>query len=79
MDGEREALLRIPSKGERVELRRGGIRKAGTVWYADQLQVLVKWDDGQSSSLRRDSAHLRTLVDEKSSLAAEKRSRTRGG
>jgi hypothetical protein len=24
----------------------------GTVWYADQLQILVKWDDGSSSSLR---------------------------
>jgi hypothetical protein len=24
----------------------------GIVFYADQLQVLVKWDDGRSQSLR---------------------------
>jgi hypothetical protein len=41
----------IPSKGDRVEETRHGIRRFGTVWYADQLQVLVKWDDGSSSSL----------------------------
>jgi hypothetical protein len=41
----------IPSKGDRVEETRQGIRRLGTVWYADQLQVLVKWDDGSSSSL----------------------------
>jgi hypothetical protein len=42
----------IPRKGERVEQTRGGVRRCGTVWYADGLQVLVKWDDGSSSSLR---------------------------
>jgi hypothetical protein len=42
----------IPSKGERLELRRLGVILRGTVLYADQVQVLVKWDDGQSSSLR---------------------------
>jgi hypothetical protein len=43
---------RIPHKGDRVEQRRLGVSRIGVVWYADQLQVLVKWDDGGSSSLR---------------------------
>ena len=44
----------IPSKGERIELiqARMGVRVRGTVFYADQLQILVKWDDGRSESLR---------------------------
>ena len=42
----------MPSKGERLELRRLGLILRGTVLYADQVQVLVKWDNGRSSSLR---------------------------
>jgi hypothetical protein len=42
----------IPTKGDRIEQTALGIRRAGVVWYADQLQVLVKWDNGRSSSLR---------------------------
>ena len=42
----------IPSKGESLELRKLGLILRGTVMYADQLQVLVKWDNGRSSSLR---------------------------
>ncbi|MGZ4409774.1 MAG: hypothetical protein ACXVY6_13485 [Gaiellaceae bacterium] len=44
----------IPSKGDRIELRRTqtGIRLRGTVFYSDQLQILVKWDNGRSQSLR---------------------------
>ena len=42
----------IPSKGERMELRKPGLILRGTVMYADQVQVLVKWDNGRSSSLR---------------------------
>ena len=64
-------MLGIPSKGDRVEMRHCGIRRAGTVWYADQLQVLVKWDDGGSSSLRRGSTQLRNPVAERPSRAAE--------
>jgi hypothetical protein len=42
----------IPSIGDQVEQTRAGVMRIGRVWYADQLQVLVKWDDGKSSSLR---------------------------
>ena len=42
----------IPSKGDRLELRKLGLILRGTVLYADQVQVLVKWDNGRSSSLR---------------------------
>ena len=45
---------RIPSKGDRIEASppRMGVFRRGTVFYADQLQILVKWDDGRSESLR---------------------------
>jgi hypothetical protein len=44
----------IPSKGDRIELLRTrmGIRLIGTVYYSDQLQILVKWDNGSSQNLR---------------------------
>jgi hypothetical protein len=44
----------IPSKGDRIELLRTrmGVRLLGTVYYSDQLQILVKWDNGLSQSLR---------------------------
>jgi hypothetical protein len=53
-DTSRTLRRRLPSKGERIELLRPrlGIRVRGTVFYADQLQILVKWDDGRSESLR---------------------------
>jgi hypothetical protein len=44
----------IPSKGDRIQLLRTrmGVRLIGTVYYSDQLQILVKWDNGSSQSLR---------------------------
>lgn len=44
----------IPSKGDRIELLRTqtGVRLRGTVFYSDHLQILVKWDNGRSQSLR---------------------------
>jgi hypothetical protein len=56
----------IPDKGDQVEQRRMGVSRVGVVWYADQLQVLVKWQDGKSSSLRigRDQFSIRTAADE---------------
>jgi hypothetical protein len=46
--GERWAT---PPIGARVVSRRSGIERSGTVQYSDPLQVLVKWDDGASSSM----------------------------
>jgi hypothetical protein len=44
----------VPHKGDRVERLHPttGIRTQGTVQYVDDLQILVKWDDGRSGSLR---------------------------
>jgi hypothetical protein len=44
----------IPSKGNRIELLAPhlGVRRRGTVFYSDHIQILVKWDDGRSQSLR---------------------------
>ena len=45
----------IPTgKGQRIELLREqiGVRLRGTVFYCDHLQILVKWDNGHSQSLR---------------------------
>ena len=41
-------------RGDRIELRRPatGVRIRGTVHYSDQLQILVKWDDGRSQSVK---------------------------
>ena len=43
-----------PTKGDRIELLqpRMGVPARGTVFYVDELQILVKWDDGRSESLR---------------------------
>jgi hypothetical protein len=45
---------RFVKKGDRIELLqpqpRAGVR--GTVFHVDQVQILVKWDDGRSGSLR---------------------------
>ena len=53
----------VPSKGERIELakRTTGVRARGTVFYADQLQILVKLDDGHSQSLRTDREAYRII------------------
>jgi hypothetical protein len=60
---------KIPSRGDQVEQRQNGIRRIGYVWYSDQLQVLVKWQDGKSSSLRigRDQFSIRRAADEDAS------------
>lgn len=44
--------VQIPSKGDQIERRLTGVSRRGHVWYSDQIQVLVKWEDGKSSSLR---------------------------
>jgi hypothetical protein len=50
-----------PPIGARVAARRSGVERSGTVQYSDQLQVLVKWDDGSSSSLPSRIARLQLL------------------
>lgn len=52
---------KVPNIGDRVERRRAGIAQYGTVHYADELQMLVKWDDGSSSSLRIGQNRIRIL------------------
>ena len=53
--------LHIPSRGDRVAQMRCGVQRIGTVWYSDQIQVLVRWDEGTSSSLRLESDELYVL------------------
>ena len=54
-----------PTKGDRIELLqpRMGVPVRGTVFYVDELQMLVKWDDGRSGSLRRDTSDGFRLVE----------------
>jgi len=42
----------VPCIGDRIEFVRAGVAVRGRVFYADHLQVLVKFDDGRSASLR---------------------------
>jgi hypothetical protein len=53
-------------KGDRIELILPGRGEPvrGTVYYVDQLQTLVKWDDGRSESLRSDSGDRLRIVDD---------------
>jgi len=54
---------RTPQKGDRIERLqpRTGIQVLGTVFHVDQVQILVKWDDGRSGSLRPGVDHFRIL------------------
>jgi hypothetical protein len=51
---ERRKRETLPNRGDRIELAEGrfGLVLRGTVQYVDQVQVLVKLDDGRSRSLR---------------------------
>jgi hypothetical protein len=44
----------IPKKGDRIERfqPQTGVQSLGTVFHVDQVQILVKWDDGRSGTLR---------------------------
>lgn len=53
----------IPSRGERIAQVRCGVQRIGTVWYSDQLQMLVRWDEGRSSSLSLTSEDLYVVVE----------------
>jgi hypothetical protein len=49
-----QARRRTPGKGDRIEAvdQRMSFPRRGTVYYVDDLQILVKWDDGRSQTLR---------------------------
>ena len=58
---------RTPRKGDRIETvdRRLSFPRRGTIHYVDDLQILVKWDDGRSQSLRvRDSVGRFSIVED---------------
>jgi hypothetical protein len=59
-----------PCKGDRIELilPRMGMPVRGTVCHVDQLQILVKWDDGRSEGLRPNVADRFRLVDDNPEL-----------
>jgi hypothetical protein len=58
-----EEPSRVPRKGDRIELRRthAGVHVRGTVHHVDQVQILVKWDDGRSESLSPKSGAFRII------------------
>jgi hypothetical protein len=66
-EANRPELICIPNRGDRIELRRPhlGVRVRGIVFYADQLQILVKREDGRSQSLRA-GAQLFRIIPEQS-------------
>jgi hypothetical protein len=51
---ERRRSELLPTRGDRIELPecRFGLPIRGTVQHVDQVQILVKWDDRHSRSLR---------------------------
>jgi uncharacterized protein DUF4314 len=53
----------VPKKGDRIELLkpRTGVHLRGTVFHVDQVQILVKWDDGRSESLQPDVDRFRIV------------------
>ncbi len=53
----------IPSKGDRIEVVQFGVRRHGTVQYADTLQVLVEWESAGAASLRRGVDRYRIIDD----------------
>ena len=42
----------VPNRGDEIVARRLGVNRRGRVQYADHVQILVKWYDGGSGSLR---------------------------
>jgi hypothetical protein len=62
---QRQRWPALPRKGDRIELLlpRLGTPVRGRVFYVDDLQILVKWDDGRSESLRSDFADRFRIVE----------------
>jgi hypothetical protein len=61
-----EGSERTPSKGDRIELLlpRMGVHLRGTLFHVDELQILVKWDNGRSESLRPRVADRFRIIDD---------------
>ena len=59
-----------PKKGDRVEARRSGVARRGTIQFVSDLQILVKWDDGTSSGLRVGRDSFRVVDDPKGAASA---------
>lgn len=57
-------MKRVLNKGDRVEARRNGVMRRGTVQFVSLQQILVKWDDGSSSDLLADGEAFHILDDE---------------
>jgi hypothetical protein len=57
-------MKRVLNKGDRVEARRNGVTRRGTVQFVSLQQILVKWDDRSSSDLLADGEAFRILDDE---------------
>jgi hypothetical protein len=66
---DRQRSSAQPRKGDRIELvlpRLGMPPVRGTIFHVDQVQILVKWDDGRSEGLRPDFAdRFRIIEDER--------------
>jgi hypothetical protein len=60
------------NRGDRIELLdpQLGVHVRGTVFYADQLQLLVKWDDGRSESMRTGARLFRVVPDDADAAVA---------
>ena len=53
----------VPKKGDRIEWTDPvtAVRRLGTVQHVDDVQILVKWDDGRSENLEPDIDRLRIV------------------
>ena len=53
----------VPKKGDRIEWTDPvtAVRRLGTVQHVDDVQILVKWDDGRSENLEPDLDRFRIV------------------
>ena len=53
----------MPKKGDRIESidPETAVKRLGTVQHVDDVQILVKWDDGRSENLEPDIDRFRIV------------------
>jgi hypothetical protein len=53
----------VPKKGDRIESidPETAVKRLGTVQHVDDVQILVKWDDGRSENLEPDIDRFRIV------------------